>query len=403
LDSAHLARLIAEQKITVAGFVPSMLQSVLDAEALAGCHSLRQVFSGAEVLTPELKERCFQQLGAKLYNTYGPTEATIDVTHWPCSAGHDGLSVPIGRPIGNTQAYILDSHLQPVPVGVPGELCLAGMPLARGYLNRPSSTAEKFIPNLLDPDPGARLYRTGDLVRYRPDGSIEFLGRIDQQVKVRGFRIELGEIEVVLKQSPDIREAVVVLNQDAPGGERLVAYLVPDQDHGPTISDLRDFLRSKLPDHMVPASYVMLDELPMTGSGKVDRQALPAPDLSRPELEQGFVAPRSPVEAVLAAIWTETVGIDRVGVHDSFFELGGHSLLATRVVSRIGSILKEKVALRTIFEAPTVAELSQAILASAQSPGRVERTAELLQKIKDMPAEERVRMLQLMKEERISA
>jgi hypothetical protein len=277
------------------------------------------------------------------------------------------------------------------------------MPLARGYLNRPGSTAEKFIPNPFGPEPGARLYRTGDLVRYRSDGSIEFVGRIDQQVKVRGFRIELGEIEVALQQSPDVREAVVVLNQDMPGRERLVAYLVPAEGCSPTVSDLRGFLRSKLPDHMVPGSYVMLDELPMTASGKVDRQALPAPDLSRPELGQGFVAPRAPVEAVLAAIWREALGIDRVGVHDNFFDLGGHSLLATRVVSRIGSILNEKVALRTIFEAPTVAELSQAVVASAQSPKRVEKTAQLLQRIKDMPAEEKGRMLQMMKEGRISA
>jgi acyl carrier protein len=308
-------------------------------------------------------------------NTYGPTEATVIATLYEAgvSRGEEmECEAPIGRPISNTQSYVVDRRQRPVPVGVGGELCIGGEGLARGYLNRPETTAEKFIPNpFISPgEGGGRLYRTGDIVRHLPDGNIEYLGRIDHQVKIRGYRIELEEIETALQQHPAIREAVVLAREDEPGNKRLVAYLVSVQEAAPTTGELHSFLRQKLPVYMAPAAYVWLESLPMTTNGKIDRRALPAPDKTRPELEAAFVAPRTPAEERLAAIYAEALGLERVGIRDHFFDLGGHSLLAMQVVSRVRQAFEIELPLRSLFETPTVAELAEnieTILWAAQS------------------------------------
>ena len=309
-----------------------------------------------------------------LVNEYGPTETVVGCCIYQVPTGqHHSGSIPIGHPIANTQIYLLDAQMQPVPIGVTGELYIGGDGLARGYLNRPELTAQRFIPNPFSDKPGARLYKTGDLARYLPDGNIEYLGRIDHQVKIRGFRIEMGEIEAVLACHPAVRETVVIAREDVLGDKRLVAYLVPNQEElAPTISDLRCFLKEKLPDYMVPSTFVMLPALPLTPNGKVDRRALPAPDSSRKELQDKFVAPSTSTEEILAAIWAEVLGLQQVGINHNFFELGGHSLLATSVISRIREAFSIELPLCYVFEAPTIASLSKVIetARSADSQGQ---------------------------------
>ena len=285
--------------------------------------------------------------------------------------------MPIGRPIANTQIYILDKHLQPVPVGVPGELYIGGDGLARGYLNRPELTQEKFIPNpflrekgiktnlspflseeiLPYPIPGNRLYKTGDLARYLSDGNIEFLGRIDHQVKIRGFRIELGEIEAILNQHPAVRETVVLDREKVLGDKHLVAYIVTEQPLAPSISDLRRFLKEKLPEYMVPSVFMQLEALPLTPNGKIDRKALPAPDTARPKLEKVFVAPRTPVETKLVNIWSQVLGVEQVGIYDNFFELGGDSILTIQIIAR-ASQAGLQLTSKQLFEHQNIAELA---------------------------------------------
>jgi amino acid adenylation domain-containing protein len=299
-----------------------------------------------------------------VFNHYGPTETTVGVLTYQVGfdkIGCDFDTVPLGLPIANTQIYILDSYLQPVPIGVPGELYIGGDNLARGYLNRPELTAEKFIPNPFDTQAKTRLYKTGDLARYLPDGNIEFIGRIDGQVKIRGFRIELGEIEAVLGQHPDIAQAVVVAPEDEMAQKRLVAYLISEQKQAPTHKEIRNFLTSKLPEYMVPSAFAILKSFPLTSNGKVDRRALPAPDAMRPELTGNFVAPRTNIEEVLAAIWAEVLKIEKVGIYDNFFELGGHSLLATQVISRVRQAFQVELPLHRLFESATVADFAVAI------------------------------------------
>ena len=359
-EGAYLFELIAEQNVTILQLVPSALRMLLEEKEIENCNCLRSVFCGGETLPVELQAQFFTRLAADLFNFYGPTEACIDTTAWTCKRKSNQQIIPIGRPIANTQVYLLDAHLQPVPVGIPGELYIGGEGLARGYLNRPELTAEKFIPNRFSSVPGARLYKTGDLARYLPDGNIEFLGRFDNQVKLRGFRIELGEIEAVLGQHPAVQEIVVTGREDRPGDKRLVAYVVPDQEEI-KISHLRLFLKRKLPEYMVPSVFMLLDALPLTPNGKVDRQALPAPGTARPELEETFVSPRTPTEEILAGIWAELLGFEQVGIHDNFLELGGHSLLATQIISRVREVLQVELALHYIFETPTVADLAKLI------------------------------------------
>jgi acyl carrier protein len=263
--------------------------------------------------------------------------------------------------MADRQIYLLDLNLQPVPVGVPGEVHIGGAGLARGYFNRPELTAEKFIPHPFSDEPGTRLYKTGDLAHYLLDGTIDFLGRIDNQVKIRGYRIELGEIEAVLGQHPAVQSPAVVMREDAPGDKQLVAYVVARPEGSFDAADVRKHLKQKLPEYMVPSAFVMLDSLPLTPNGKLDRKALPAPDQSRSEPEETFVAPRTPVEETLASIWGAVLKLDKAGIHDNFFDLGGHSLLATQLISRIRDTFKLDLPLRTLFEAPTIDGLAQRV------------------------------------------
>ena len=360
-DSGYLVKLICEQRVTILHFVPPMLQIFLEEEGLEVCGSLKRVFCSGEALSFELQERFFFRLNAELHNLYGPTEAAIEVTYWACKRDIHQEIVPIGRPISNTQIYILDKYLQPMPIGVPGELHIGGTGLARGYLNQPALTAEKFIQNPFIKDSHTRLYKTGDLVRYLSDGNIEFLGRLDHQVKIRGFRIELGEIETVLNQHPAVQETVILAQEVNSTDKDIVAYLVLHKGCSLTINNLRDFLNQKLPEYMTPRFFVFLDVLPLTPNGKVNRRALPAPDRVRPELEEAFVGPRNPVEEVLGGIWSEVLGIEKVGVHDDFFNLGGHSIQATQLIFRTNEHFQTDVPLRELFNTSTIAGFAKII------------------------------------------
>jgi amino acid adenylation domain-containing protein len=359
----ELGQAIQQYKVTTLWLTASLFHLMVD-HHLESLKQVRQLLAGGDVLSPCHVKRVIQELkSCRLINGYGPTEnTTFTCCYSAMSAAQIGEAVPIGRPIANTQTYILDRHLQPVPVGVPGELHIGGDGLARGYLNRPDLTQEKFIPNPFSHETNSRLYKTGDLARYLPNGNIEFLGRIDHQVKIRGFRIELGEIEAELSQHPDVREAIVVVREDMLDDKRLVAYFVARQA---TISsyELRDFLKRRLPEYMLPTAFVLLDALPLTPNGKVDRRALPAPEF-HPELELSFVAPRTPVEELLANIWYTVLKIEQIGTDDNFFELGGHSLLATQVISRVNDTWTVKLPLRSLFEDPTIAQFAKRIEAA---------------------------------------
>ncbi|MBX9258921.1 non-ribosomal peptide synthase/polyketide synthase, partial [Desmonostoc muscorum CCALA 125] len=363
-DSAYLLRLIAQQQVTTVQLVPSLLQMLLEQGGIETCHSLKQVFCGGEALPVTLKEDLLSKLNVNLHNLYGPTEACIDATFWNCKQQMYGQFVPIGRPIDNTQVYILDQNLQPVPVGVPGELHISGAGLARGYLNRPDLTQEKFIPNPFD-NSKSKLYKTGDLARYLPDGNIEYLGRIDNQVKIRGFRIELGEIEAALSQHEDVQASCVIARVDIPGNKRLVAYIVPKPEITPIVSELRSFLKEKLPDYMVPTAIVILESLPLTPNGKIDRRALPAPE-SRAGIEIDIVLPRNPIEEKLAEIWAQVLRVESIGIHDNFFELGGDSILSIQIITRaklagIELTVKQLFANQTIAQLATVAGTTKAL------------------------------------------
>ncbi len=355
-DAAYLAELIAEKNITILQNVPSTLRALLEEPEFKKCKSLKYVLCGGEKMPAELPQQFASVSNAVLSNNYGPTESAIDATFWICPRGKSRSNLPIGRPIANTEIYLLDSHLQPVPIGVPGELCVSGRGLARGYLRRPELTAEKFIRHPFHKNSAGRLYKTGDLARYLPDGNIEYLGRIDHQVKVRGFRIELGEIETVLRACSGVREAVVTARADGSGENRLAAYWVASEKPVPTEAELRVFLKTKLPQFMVPSAFVAMEALPRNASGKLDWKALPAPDY-QPAPSQ-FVAPRTSLEQGLAQIWCEVLEIQQVGIHDNFFELGGHSLLAARAVSRVRRLNNVSLGLRDFFQSPTVAGIS---------------------------------------------
>jgi acyl carrier protein len=299
----------------------------------------------------------------RLLHVYGPTESTTFAT-WEevKEVDEKAHTIAIGRPVANTRAYVLDADQEPVPVGVPGELYLGGDGLARGYLNRAELTAERFIPDGYSGEYGARLYRTGDMVRYVEDGKIEFIGRGDEQVKLRGYRIELGEIEAILREHPSMAEAVVIASTEEDGAEkRLVAYVVGGAETQPSVGELRQYLKERLPEYMIPSAFVSLQHLPLTPNGKVDRRALPAPELSRAEMEGEYVAPRNAVEEMLAGIWAEVLKAERISIYDNFFEIGGHSLLATQVISRVNSRFDTKLPLHIFFESPTLVSLAAAI------------------------------------------
>jgi acyl-coenzyme A synthetase/AMP-(fatty) acid ligase len=360
---------------TLFNTVPSVATALVRLGAVPA--GLMRVNLAGEPVPRALVEALYAAGTAEVHNLYGPSETTTYSTGTHLLAGESGVP-GIGRPITNTRAYVLDQRMEPMPIGVPGELYLGGAGVARGYLGRPALTAERFVPDPFGPsagaEPGGRLYRTGDRVRWRPDGSLEFLGRLDQQLKLRGFRIEPGEIETVLSQHRAVRTAVVIAREDVPGDVRLVAYVVPEGTPVDT-GELRRALEQRLPEYMVPAAIVVLESLPLMPNGKLDRRALPAPDSIGPDGREDYVAPRTPVEEMLAGIWTSVLRLERVGVHDNFFALGGHSLLATQVISRIRTAIGIELPLHVLFEDPTVAGLATRIgselLAASSSQGPV--------------------------------
>jgi amino acid adenylation domain-containing protein len=421
LPGAELLRLLHDQAIALVTLPPSAL-ALLPRTNLP---ALRLVTVAGEACPSELVTQW--AAGRRFFNLYGPTEATIWTTAAACSATEP--TPPIGRPIRNTRVYLLDDRLQPVPIGAAGQVYIGGAGLARGYLNRPDLTAERFVPDpfatpederrttndeadvrpfVLRPSSFVRLYKTGDRARYRPDGAIDYLGRLDHQVKLRGFRIEIGEVEAALLAAGVLRECIVVAQDDPPlagvqPDRRLVAYVVMtnderrttnDQESDPSVvlrpssfvGELRAFLRSRLPAFMIPAAFVVLDALPRTPNGKVDRRALPAFAASEATRSTPPAPPRTPTEKVIAGIVANILRIKDIGIHDSFFDLGGHSLLATQVVSRVNRSFRLKLPIRSLFEAPSIAELASYMIANQSQPGQIEKTAQIIQRIKRMSA-----------------
>ena len=364
-EGDYLAKTIARQGITVLHFVPSMLRVFLEQPGVEEqCETVRLVMASGEALPFELVEGCERRIGAPIHNLYGPTEASIEVTHWPGrSDGIPGL-VPIGRPVGNLRTFIANHHMQLSPQGVPGELLLGGVGVVRGYHHRPGLSAERFIPDDFSGEPGARLYRTGDLARFLPDGQVEYLGRLDHQVKVRGFRVELGEIESRLRRQKGVSDAVVLARPT--GGEpTLVAYWVASEGASPEVETLRDALRAELPAYMVPSLFVVLDVLPLTGSGKVDRRALPDPGEQR-QVEVAYQAPRSELERRIAAIWQEVLELDQVSAGENFFDLGGHSLHMVRVQTKLRELMGRDVPMVDLFHYPNVRSLAEHLSGGAE-------------------------------------
>ena len=357
-DSEYLLRVIKEEEITTIHFVPSMLGVFLE-EEVEEAKSLRRVICSGEALTKDLEHRLRSRTRAQVSNLYGPTEAAIDVTYWISEGEGEKGVVPIGRPISNIQMYVLDGEMEPTPVGVRGEIYISGIGLARGYIRRPELTGEKFIPHRFSREAGERMYRTGDLGRYLSDGNIEFIGRADEQVKIRGYRIELGEIEAVLNEYPLVRRSVVVAREDEAGGKRLIGYVVGEVSA--TAAELNRHVRERLPEYMVPRAILILEEMPVTASGKIDRKRLPSvKDVGAGE-EREYVAARTPAEEILAGIFEEVLKLDRIGIRDNFFELGGHSLLATQVVSRVRKVFGVEIGVRSVFEEPRAEGLARRV------------------------------------------
>ena len=349
MQGESLVRLLREQQVTVVTLPPVVL-GILDEREVP---ELATVVSAGEACTAEIAARWTR--GRRFINAYGPTEATVCATLTIIDG--DSVKPTIGRPIENVAVYVLDEQLEIVPIGVTGELYIGGAGVGRGYLGRPELTAERFVPDRFGRRAGGRLYRTGDLVRYLRNGQLEYLGRIDQQVKIRGFRIELGEIQAALLEHPDLSACAVLDREDHPGDKRLVAYIVFKHDSPISIADLREYLKERLPDYMMPAHFVTLDELPLTHNGKLNRRALPSPADFRDSISPPFTAPRSPLEELLASIFSRLLRVERVGIHDNFFELGGHSLLATQLISRIKEAFSVELPLRTVFESATISDL----------------------------------------------
>ena len=388
---------VKRHPVDVLKITPSHLSSLLASPDGADLLPRRYLVLGGEAASWDLVQRAQQSGKCAVINHYGPTEATVgcctfSVADHDVSAGAPA-TVPIGRPIANDKIYILDQRLQPVPVGVPGELCIGGTGIAKGYLNQPQQTAERFVKDPFSPDASARMYRTGDLARFLPDGNVEFLGRIDQQVKIRGFRVEPAEIENVLKKHPAVQQVVVVPQGDKSGDKRLVAYVVSSKKPAPAADDLRSFLQEKLPDYMVPSAVVHLESLPLTRNGKVDVVALPSPDQVASLTEHIVIAPRNPVEEGLVEIWRQVLQLDSIGVQDNFFDLGGHSLLATQVVSRVRSTFRVQLPLRSLFETPTVAGLANQIAQMQPQANEDEEVAKLLRELEGLSDEEAERLL----------
>ncbi len=355
----ELGQIIQQYQVTTLWLTAGLFHLIVD-EKIDALKSLRQLLAGGDVLSVPHAQKFLQTVqNCQLINGYGPTENTTFTCCHPITAPlQPDVSIPIGRPIANTQVYILDQNLQSVSIGEVGELYIGGDGLARGYLNRPDLTAEKFISHSFDGNLATRLYKTGDLARYLPDGNIEFLSRIDNQVKIRGFRIELGEIEREIAQHPDVREIAVLARQDEAGEKQLTAYIVPHYNSGYTHNKLRSFLQQRLPNYMVPSAFVMLESLPLTANGKVDRHKLPAPSRERPQLEQAYIAPQTDLERLLAGILSELLKIDRVGIDDNFFDLGATSISILQVAARIKQEIGIELPAVKLFQYSTIGSLA---------------------------------------------
>jgi amino acid adenylation domain-containing protein len=397
MDGAAFGRYVAANPIDVLKITPSHLQAVLGAADEKSLLPRRYLILGGEATSCTFARRLLQAGKCAVVNHYGPTETTVGSLTYDvpaegppaCASG----TLPVGRPIANTEVYILDAHRRPVPQGVVGELYIGGAGLAVGYLNQPEQTAERFVPHPFSTDPQARLYRTGDLARHLADGAVEFLGRADHQVKIRGFRVELAEIEAVLGRHAAVRQAVVVAREEPSGDKKLVAYVVPAVGAKATAEVLRGHLLEQLPEYMVPGTFVVRDSLPLTANGKIDRRALPDPEQEAAGRQRAYVAPGNPVEEQLAKIWGDVLGVERVGIEDNFFDLGGHSLLATQVISRIRTTLDVQVPLRTIFETPTVAGLARAVAELRGDGAPAEDVDRVLAELEGLSDEEIQRLL----------
>ncbi|MFP2934384.1 amino acid adenylation domain-containing protein, partial [Pyxidicoccus sp. 3LG] len=364
-DLKELESVVVKHGVTTLHLTSGLFNQAVD-HNLPGLRTVRQLLTGGDVVSAPHVRRVLEELRIPVTACYGPTETTLFAScHRMTDVAQVGTSVPIGRPIGNTQVYVLDASGQPVPPGVMGELFVGGDGVARGYVEQPALTAERFVPDPFSRVPGARLYRTGDLARWRQDGVLEFLGRADAQVKVRGYRIELAEVEAALLAHPEVREAVALVRGDIPGDKRLVGYVAASESLD--TAALRTFLQQRLPEYMVPSALVRLDSLPLTANAKVDRKALPAPESVASTQATAYAAPRNPTEELLASLWVQVLRVERVGIHDNFFELGGHSLLATQLISRVRSALGVELPLRALFEASTVATLAARIESARES------------------------------------
>ncbi len=388
-DPGRIGELMARHGVTHTLCLASHWRVILAGAKQEAFASLDTSIVSGEVFSNELVERHDERApGTRLYNEYGPTEGSVWSMVFDCHDPYPGNKVPIGHPIANTQIYLLDEHMSPVPIGVAGEMYQGGAGVAQGYLERPELTAERFVTDPFSDRPGARLYRTGDLARYLPDGNVEFLGRMDDQVKIRGYRIELGEIEAVLGRHAAVREVAVLCREDTEGDRRLVAYVVLESGRAASARELRDYLAETLPAYMLPAATVFLDVLPRTSIGKLKPEDLPAPRRDRPDLDNEYVAPKNPLEETLTSIWAEAIDIERVGVHDDFFALGGHSILAVRIMSSIREMLDADLPMRAFFEHPTVSGLAAELTRDPERRERIERRTEILARISELNDDE---------------
>jgi amino acid adenylation domain-containing protein len=400
LSPEEFASFVKENHITVLNQTPSSFRQLMPhliSIAASERLDLRYVIFGGEALELQSLQSWFDRYGEdapKLVNMYGITETTVHATYRPITQADTKSRAGslIGKPIPDLSIYVLDSRQRLQPIGVPGEIYIRGAGLARGYLKRPELTADRFIPDPFSNDSQARLYRSGDRARWLSNGELEYLGRIDDQVKVRGYRIELGEIEAVLRSHPAVRQCAVAARENTADDRRLVAYVVTQHGASMNVGELRNFLKQKLPNYMIPSAWLPVDQLPLTPNGKVDRRALPEPDQNRPDVVDAYQAPRTPLEATLAKIWAELLKLEQVGIHDNFFELGGHSLLATQLISRVRGALRVELPLRALFEAPTIAELSSAIEQIKSEP-ELEEIARDLAEVESLTTDEIKRQL----------
>jgi acyl-coenzyme A synthetase/AMP-(fatty) acid ligase len=390
-DSARYEEYLKREPIDALKIVPSHLSALLGSQSdKVKMLPSRFLILGGEALTRELVER-IKGRGERceVINHYGPTETTVGSLTARAPDMEEiwrSATAPIGRPIANTASYILDRELNPAPVGVRGELFISGEGVARGYLKTPDLTAERFTPNPFSREEGERAYRTGDACRCLSEGSVEFLGRADDQIKIRGYRVELGEVQAVLNEHRSVRQSVVVAREDERGEKRLIGYVVGED--GLTATELKRHLRESLPAYMTPEDILILKEMPVTVNGKIDRKKLPAVESASRQMEREYVGPRTPVEEILVQIFEDVLNLERVGVHDDFFQIGGHSLLATRVISQVRSTFDVEIGVRNIFDQTTVAQLAASLIAHEPKPGQTEKIARILKRLEGMTDED---------------